>query len=178
MIGFKRIINNLKYQLRTLNCRDYKHYNPIESRNDLENVDWKDVYETKSVNKAWNLLKSILTNPFEIQAPTFTKRIKGKSSPWLNDEIKQKMNARDKLYRKWRNSKSLENKPAYQLKRNRVNVLIRSSKTRYNKEMLKENSNDSNKFWKCLKQIFPTKTKANTTSKPNYTVNGVNLETK
>ena len=52
--------------------------------------------------------------------------------------------------------------------------MIRSSKSRYNKELLKENSNDSNKL---LKQIFPTKTKANTTSKHNFTVNGVNIET-
>ena len=170
-------INNLKYQPRTINCCGYKHYNLIELRNDLEKVDWKDVYETKSVNKAWSLLKSILTNAFEKHAPAITKRIKGKPSLWLNDEIKQNMNTRDQLYRKWRNSKSLEDKRAYQLIRNRVNVMIRSSKSRYNKELLKENSNDSNKFWKCLKQIFPTKTKTNTSSKPNFTVNGVNIET-
>ena len=34
-----------------------KNYNPIELRTDLEKVDWKDVYETKSINKAWSLLK-------------------------------------------------------------------------------------------------------------------------
>ena len=39
MIGFTRKINNLKYQPRTINCRDYKHY--------------KTKSETKSVNKAY-----------------------------------------------------------------------------------------------------------------------------
>ena len=33
--------------------------------------------------------------------------------------------------------------------------MIRSAKNNYNKELLKENANDANKFWKCIKQIYP-----------------------
>ena len=35
-----------------------------------------------------------------------SKRVKGKKFPWLDRDIKTEMNNRDKLYRKFRKSKS------------------------------------------------------------------------
>ena len=117
-----------------------------------------------------------MSKTFEKHAPTITKKVRGKLSPWLNDDIKRNMNTRDQLYRKWRKSKTATNKRAYQYQRKNVNIMIRSAKSRYNKELLKENSNDSNKFWNCLKRIFPYKASSNNQCRPSFTVNGVKTQ--
>ena len=87
------------------------------------------------------------------------------------------MNKRDQLHRKWQKDKSPTTKRAYQQIRNIVKKMLRSTKSYYNKELLKENSNDPNKFWSCIKRIFPCKSKSTNHSKPTFTVNGVKTET-
>ena len=44
---------------------------------------------------------------------------------------------------------------AYRRSRNRVTKLVRDSKSKYNRELIDENSDDPKKFWKTVKQIMP-----------------------
>jgi hypothetical protein len=46
---------------------------------------------------------------------------------------------------------------AYKRKRNSVNNLLKSSKYNYYHELFEENVSTPEKFWKCIKQLFPTK---------------------
>ena len=39
---------------------------------------------------------------------------------------------------------------------NKVNITLRKARNNYNKELLKESSNDPEKFWKTLKRIYAT----------------------
>ena len=51
--------------------------------------------------------------------------------------------------------------------------MIRSAKNNYNKELLKENANDANKFWKCIKRIYPCHNKNESGSITSFTINDV-----
>ena len=101
-----------------------------------------------------------------------TKKVKGKPAPWLTSDVKVMMNERDKLLRKSRRTSSEVHISAYKRKRNEVNKAIQRAKSIYNRNLLRENSNDPKKFWKTLKSIYPTKGR-DKPSMRSFDINGV-----
>ena len=67
------------------------------------------------------------------------------------------MNDRDRLFRKCRRTNREVDWSTYRRKKNRVNNLINSAKTKYNQKILEENASNPDKFWKAIKQVFPSK---------------------
>ena len=108
-------------------------------------------------------MHSILKGTIDRHAPFISKRIKGKPSPWITDKLKKEMNARDKLMRKARKTRNELDWDSYRRKRNFVNNEIKRSKRTYYKIKLQENANKPEKFWKFIKEIFPTKSKEDKT---------------
>ena len=162
-IGCVRKLNNNKLPSETIECRNYSNYNPESLRNDLCNENWNKVYSEQNPNKAWYSMKKILQTNIEKHAPTITKRIKAKMSPWLTSNIKTEMNRRDMLHRKFLMSRLDEDFNAFKTQRNRVNVLVRKAKKQHSTNLLTESANDPNRFWKSLKKIFPIKDKISCT---------------
>ena len=87
-----------------------------------------------------------------------TKKVKGKSCPWLTAEVKA-VNQRDRLLRKFRKTKCTYDWKSFTRKRNYVNNLIHRSKKTYYQKLLNENALKPDLFWKAINQIYPTKTK-------------------
>ena len=158
-------MNNIKYETITIRCRDLNNYDESEINKDLLDAHWESVYNTESPNKAWFAMHSILKGTIDRHAPFISKRIKGKPSPWITDKLKKEMNARDKLMRKARKTKNELDWDSYRRKRNFVNNEIKRSKRTYYKIKLQENANKPEKFWKFIKEIFPTKSKEDKTPK-------------
>ena len=138
---------------------------------DLRDADWSEVYGTNDVNIAWKAFYKITSALFDSHAPMINKPVKSKPAPWLTAQIKALMNDRDKLYRKYRRSKLDYDRRAYQDKRNQVNTRLRKARSNYNKDLLRESSNDPDKFWKTLKSIYPTSQKGNPQCK-SFDING------
>ena len=70
---------------------------------------------------------------------------------------KTEMKYRDSLLRKARKPDKEIDWSAYKRKRNSVNNLLKSAKNNYYDELFEENVSSPEKFWKCIKQLFPTK---------------------
>ena len=159
LIGCVRKLNHTRFKPKEIRCRDYSRYNPEIMNHELLNSDWSDVYNFK-----WRKyrMETVLQNHVYCFQPSCTtdvnecKRVKSKPSPWLNPELKTMMNTKDKLLRKYRKSKSDFDKRNYQNKRNQVNISLRRAKNTYNKDLLSENSNNPDNFWKTLKSIYPS----------------------
>ena len=115
------------------------------------------LYEINDVNKAWTFLRNILTNCFEEHAPMITKRVKGFFSPWLTHEIKELMNRRDKILRKFHKTKSETVWKEYKILRNSCTTEIRKARSQYHQSLLTENRHNPRKFWQTIKSIFPGK---------------------
>ena len=49
MIGCVRKISTIKYDPRTIECRDYKHYNHNDLCNYIKNINWKPIEEASDV---------------------------------------------------------------------------------------------------------------------------------
>ena len=105
MVGCARKINHLRFKPRQIICRDYRSYQPEAMNKDLEAVDWSHFYSCRHVNEAWSIMRGILSNIFDRQAPKICKNIRGQPAPWLNSDIKKLINDRDELLRKSRRTK-------------------------------------------------------------------------
>ena len=156
MIGCVRKINNLRYKSKCVDCRDYRKYSPENFTAELQSHDWSFVDYCTDVNVAWAKMKLTLTTTVNKHAPKIRKRITGKPAPWLTAELKAQMNERDKLLRSSRKSKKPDRINQYKQKRNLVKNLIRKAKADYTKQCLRENSDSPDRFWKILKNIFPS----------------------
>jgi hypothetical protein len=67
------------------------------------------------------------------------------------------MKYRDSLLKKARKTDKEIDWSAHKRKRNSVNNLLKSAKNKYYHELFEENASSPEKFWKCIKQLFPTK---------------------
>ena len=83
------------------------------------------------------------------------------------------MNIRDKLQRKACTSKNDFDWATYKRLRNQCNNKIKQGKCIYYMNLINENHKNPAKFWKCIKEIFPTKDRAGNspTSSHNATKN-------
>ena len=85
-------------------------------RDKLYKQDRSPICESANINYAWDYKKDIILTCFDTVAPVIKKRICGKPSPWLTDEIKKAMNNRDMLLHKFRKTKSKSDVLAYKNK--------------------------------------------------------------
>ena len=156
LIGCVRKLHHLKYASRVINCRNTKNYSKELMCDELSTQDWTPVYESTDVNYAWTCMKNTILSCFDKLAPVIKKRIRGKPSPWLTDELKKAMNIRDMLLRKSRKTKSASDISAYKKKRNEVNSLLNKSKQAYYRDLLNETSNKLDSFWNVIKKLYPS----------------------
>ena len=105
IIGCRRKIGNYKPDPETITCRNYKNYDADKVKVQLAGESWNFVYNKTDPNAMWNDLKTDLKNLLNEHAPKLQKRIKGKISPWITNNIKKEMNKQDSLMRKFRKSK-------------------------------------------------------------------------
>ena len=84
-------------------------------------------------------------------APSKNKRIKGTSQNWFNAEIMEKINERDKLFKKFKKSRLHVDKDNFKDARNELQKLIRTKKKDYFESELTENIGKPKELWKSLK---------------------------
>ena len=102
MVGCIYKLNNARFSQKNIHCRDYRNYDPPLMNRDIRQSRINEVNKMKNVNDAWNHIKNILLEVFQKHAPIINKRVRGKPCPWLTNDLKSKMNTRDKLLRKMR----------------------------------------------------------------------------
>ena len=124
---------------------------------DSSKIDWRLIYETTNKFTALKYFSSQLKAVFDTYTPFTEKRVKGKKSPWLSCEIKNSMNNRDKLLRKARKSKSVDDSAGYKRLRNYCTNLVKRAKVSFHRNLLNENTGCPRKFWSTIKTIFPLK---------------------
>ena len=85
-------------------------------------------------------------------APVKRRRVKGTPLPWMNSQISDSMKERDWAHRKARKSNSARHWSMYAKLRNKVNGLVRTSKSKYYCDMIEEAKGDSEKVWKAVNE--------------------------
>ena len=171
MVGIVRKKIHHKYKPKTIRSRNFKNYNPVQISSELKNINWEPFYNCEEPNSAWKLLRQIISETCDRYIPFTSKIIKGKPCPWLTEKLKSEMNFRDKLLRKARKTEQSTDWKSYKCQKNKVTNLIKKAKSEYHQNLLNENTNKPEQFWKCIKKLFPVKPNTNSTC-DKFVING------
>ena len=107
MVGYVRKINCIKFNSKTIRCRNYAKYDHVKMCKELKEINWEPLYAYTDVNAACCFIKDKLTTVFNRHAPFIEKRVKDRFSSWLLSEIRQQMNNRDKALTKARKTNNI-----------------------------------------------------------------------
>ena len=116
--------------------------------------------------------KTKFTEVTNKHAPLIEKKVRGRETPWLSNEIKQLMRERDYAHRKARKTNKELDWSAYRRLRNRVNMSIRKAKENYSRKVVDENADNPRNFWKIVKRVIPNKA----TGAKSSTTNPINVD--
>lgn len=171
MVCCLRRLNNIKFQGKSIECRNYAHYNHDSMNNDFLNVDWTPLYMLRDVNKAVEFFNTTVKSIFDKHAPFITKRVRGKPFNWITPEVRKIMIDRDRLLKKARKTKRTNDWNLYRSLRNKCNNKIKSAKSTFQRNLLHEHAGNPSKFWNCVKKIFPYKAKTVTNENSRQSTN-------
>ena len=175
MVGCVRKLHSIKFKPRIIKCRNYAKYNACSFNKDLEGIPWdpvSNVTENGDINEAWTNFKTKFTEVTNKHAPLIEKKVRGRETPWLSNEIKQLMRERDYAHRKARKTNKELDWSAYRRLRNRVNMSIRKAKENYSRKVVDENADNPRNFWKIVKRVIPNKA----TGAKSSTTNPINVD--
>ena len=159
MVCCVRKLNSFYFSPKTIHCRNYRKYNKELMINEINETDWEQLYACDDVNIALTWFTKTVSYIFNKHAPSMTKKIRGKKCEWMNNEIKDLMLKRNSQHKKARKTKRENDWSTYKSLRNRCNNMIKHAKSVYHKNKIRENASKPEKFWSCIKEIYPTKSK-------------------
>eukprot|EP00794_Sanderia_malayensis_P017903 gene17903-19681_t len=160
IIGVNRKMHTQKHQPRKTFSRNYSSYQLDAYKNDINSVNWREILSNSDFNCAWNIFKGTLFTIINKHAPQKVKMVRGKPAPWLTSNIKKQMHERDYYLKKARQTNDDADWSQYRILRNRVTQSIRQGKSHYCQNILAENEHKPSDFWRCIKKIYPAKTKS------------------
>ena len=95
----------------------------------------------------------------DLVAPIKLRRIKQNSQEWFDVEVAEKISVRDKLFKKFKNSKLHIDKEIYKIARYEVQKLISYKKKSFFENKLNDSIGKPKELWKALKSLgLPSKT--------------------
>ena len=137
---------------RTVSYRSYKYFNERDYVQSLQNIPFSicDIFDDID-DRVW-VYNKLLEDTIEQHAPKKTRKIRGKSAPYMNDRLRRAINIKAMLKRKYDRMRTTETWNRYKSQRNLVNKLKRQSiKHFFDKACLKD---ESKNFWPTVKPYF------------------------
>ena len=102
LIGFNREQSRVKTAPKTIHFHNNRRYDHNRLKDNLKNADWSPMYISHSISDSLQAFNRILSEFFDRHAPFATKRTNTNISPWLTVELKNEIDYRDVLQRKFR----------------------------------------------------------------------------
>ena len=118
--------DNLKYNIRAANIDLMKQA--------LSNVDWVSIMETLDTNESWLLFKSIFQDIIDKYIPTYKQR--ERKSLYSNFEVFSLKKQKNKLWKKYRSTRSSTDLLNFKTVNNQLRSLTRNLKKDYEKQLV------------------------------------------
>ena len=155
--------------------RDFKNFNPenflqeckllqdnFVMKYDVTNIDNIDVPH-EELDELWNNWKIDFLTLSDKHAPFKLSRLKNRRNKWITPDVVQLIYKRDYLHSKAIKSNDVcrqnEFWKSYRNMRNHVTKTIKKLKLQHYNNITDNHKNRPKKFWKELKNVFPTKSK-------------------
>ncbi|KMQ84818.1 rna-directed dna polymerase from mobile element jockey-like protein, partial [Lasius niger] len=120
-----------KREERRVLCRDYRSFDREVFLSEVSELDWSEIMTLENMENKVRALNDKLLSCLNKHAPLKHICFKNLPAPWLTDEIRDAMHARDVARRLWRRTKNITNHERFKTKRNHVQNLIRTAKKNY-----------------------------------------------
>ena len=110
-------------------------------------------------NLEFDQFKTALDKAIQRHAPIKKRYVQANQAPFINKKINKEIMKRSRLRNKFLNTKSDNDRKAYNKQRNLCVSLIRSEKKNFFSNVNKFDITDNNNFWKTVKPFFTDKIK-------------------
>jgi len=163
MIFFTR--KNMKqkfYQHKNINIRSMKNYSEIAFLNILKRTEFPNYDNFDNIDTAYvDFINRVEIAINEI-SPSKNICIKNRTSEWVDVEILDGIKRRDKLFMKFKKTKSYNDHMNYKKARNKIQSIIKNKKRNFIERKLSNNIGKPKELWKILRAIgAPSKNKPN-----------------
>ena len=146
---------------KTVTRRSSKNFDPSSFNEDLVAVPWFLVELFDDVDDKVFTFNSLYNGVLDSHAPVKTVRVKKNCAPWISRSIRQEMDGRNKLLRKFLRTKSTSTWNEYKCQRNLVVQLQRKAKINYFHRLISKNSPPTT-LWNTLKSLLPPSAQTST----------------
>ena len=140
--------------------RNYRFFSNNESKNEINQIDWKTLFDSHDMNLCFEKFLHILTCVFDDHAPIKKSSKKEKSSidkPWIDNNLRHLMRVRDACFVKYcraiKAAEKLKIHAEYKVLRNEVKMKTKQSKKKYYQDLFEKNKTDLSKTWEAIRSI-------------------------
>ena len=137
-------------------------------KTELSNLNWEDITNIQDPTIAYDIFLSKVSSQIDKHLPMVRKKFKRTShkiNPWITTPIINSLNARNKLYIKYKREKNEQKKMVlkneYNEYRNSLAKQIRNAKTNYWHNKFNEAQRDPKNTWNYINQILSRKVASN-----------------
>ncbi|CAB4008413.1 Hypothetical predicted protein [Paramuricea clavata] len=141
--------------------RSYKNYNPSLFSSDLVTKSDRllSILSNTNVNTILETFKDVLHSTLDVHAPLKTFKIRNRSCPYVNNEIKELMKSRDLHLRRFQLTRDEGDWVVYKEYCNNVKTKIKAAAKDHTFNEVREHKHNSRSLWKIINNIIPSKEK-------------------
>ena len=135
--------------------RSFKHFDPALFDEEVARLPWSVLDVFDDVDDKLLVFNSLLNDALSLHAPLKSIRTKKHPAPWISKSVRDEMDERNKLLRRFRSTKNNSDWKCFTTQRNRVVTLQRQAKMQYFHSLISKNSNPA-VLWKTLRSVVPS----------------------
>ena len=173
LIFLQRKISMPRSEPKLINKRNFKHYNVDALRSDLAACLANLTSTIQDPNDMWSEWKDRFLAVADMYAPQETKKVRSVNSPWITNNIRQKMCHRDFLKKKAIQTKSKITTKLIKKERNELNKLIKKTKVEYFTNQINSCEKNPKEMWKTINKLTNKTSKITNISEINQNGNRV-----
>ena len=139
--------------VKIISTRSFKNFNKEAFIVDVVLIQWDDISLFSHPNEMWEFWKNQFLTCINKHAPTRSKRIGNKKSPWIMHELILKIPKRDFLKKKVEQTKDQSCWDDFKTARNEVDNSIKYAKCKYFSDNLSASRKDPHKTWQLINEL-------------------------
>ena len=137
--------------------RKHTEANTTQFKQKLSNVKWQEVLDGNNAEDDYDKFIETFTTLYDECIP-ITKcsnnRRKEPISPWITKGLLKSINNKNKLYKQYINSPTIEKRQKFKTYKNKLNMLIRKAKRKYFFKKFERSKNDMKQTWNTINNIL------------------------
>lgn len=175
------MVKNFNLSCPNTNNPNHTFQNKKLFASNINSIDWSKLYEeNKDANSAYKFFYNKISASFEASFKLVRiSRKRMKDKPWITKALKKSSKCKNKLYKKWISTKSIEDEIKYKQYRKTYSNIAKDAESKYYRQMFDERVNSVKQLWRNLNTVCAfKKNKTKYTNIPKIIKNNVELTDK